>query len=305
MVCICHYRHTLPETLSAIAKHGEIGVQIFFVISGYIIPYSMDKGGYKIVDFGRFWLKRLLRLQPTFVVALLFTFVLSHASSLFKGGVSNFSFSELLGSSVYLQVPSENPVIWTLIVELKYYLAISLLFPLLFSRSPTTRRLSFGVCLLAAFALAPHVETLKHAPYFLLGFAACYIRTGRATWKESAAWSALVIAAAFSHSSTLQIAAGLLTALSILYLPSIDWKVGTFFGAISYSLYLVHFPLGVKIVNLTLPRFPGPAHWVLLPATILVCTSVAYVLFRLVEKPSAKWSQQIKLSKARPEPTRA
>src|ERR1700712_5085903 len=146
MVCVCHFRHTLPDVLSGLAKQGELGVQVFFVISGYIISYSMDRGGYKIIDFGRFWLKRLLRLQPTFVVALLFTFFLSHVSAHMKGGASDFSISDLAAATVYFRVPSENPVIWTLIVELKYYLFISVLFPLLFSPDHAIRRLSYCSC---------------------------------------------------------------------------------------------------------------------------------------------------------------
>ncbi len=298
MVCVCHYRHTLPDNLAAIAKHGEIGVQIFFVISGFIIPYSMEKGGYQLVDFGRFWFKRLVRLQPTFLAALLFTFLLSRTSSHFKSGAPDFSFSDLATSAVYLRVPSENPVIWTLIVELKYYLFISLLFPLLFSRNHTIRRLSFSGCLALATWLIPYAETLRHAPCFFLGFAACYLRTGRSSPRESLILSVLVIAAAFTGSSIPQISTGVLTSVAILYLPTIHWKLGAFFGAISYSLYLVHFPLGVKIVNASLPHFTGSAHWVLMPVTIAICSATAYVLFKLVEEPSARWSQQIKLSHA-------
>ena len=299
MVCVCHYRHTLPDQPAAIAKHGEIGVQIFFVISGFIIPYSMEKAGYRLVDFGRFWLKRLVRLQPTFLAALVFTFLLSRASSHFKGGAVDFSLSDLAASAVYWRVPSENPVIWTLIVELKYYLFISLLFPLLFSVNDTIRRLSFLGCMILATLLLPYAETLRHAPCFLLGFAACYLRTGRSTPGEALILSILVIVSAFTGSSTLQIAAGVLTSAAILYLPAIHWKLGTFFGAISYSLYLVHFPLGVKIVNVLLPRFPGSGHWVLMPVTIVVCSAVAYIFFRSIEEPSAKLSQRIKLSKAK------
>ena len=40
---------------------GYLGVEVFFVISGFVIPYSFSQS-YRTKDFGRFMLKRMLRL---------------------------------------------------------------------------------------------------------------------------------------------------------------------------------------------------------------------------------------------------
>ena len=48
--------------LSASGKYGFLGVEAFFVISGFIIPYSMYMGGYRFAHFGKFLAKRLIRL---------------------------------------------------------------------------------------------------------------------------------------------------------------------------------------------------------------------------------------------------
>src|ERR1035441_2897196 len=48
-------------------KYGWLGVEIFFVISGFIIPYSLYKAGYRVSDFTRFLLKRIARLDPPYL----------------------------------------------------------------------------------------------------------------------------------------------------------------------------------------------------------------------------------------------
>ncbi|MGH9899783.1 MAG: acyltransferase family protein, partial [Pyrinomonadaceae bacterium] len=40
---------------------------IFFVISGYIIPYSLSRSGYQLRDFGTFVLKRIIRIDPPYL----------------------------------------------------------------------------------------------------------------------------------------------------------------------------------------------------------------------------------------------
>jgi peptidoglycan/LPS O-acetylase OafA/YrhL len=296
MVCFCHFRHALPEFFSRIAKHGDLGVQIFFVISGYIIPYSLEKGGYRIADFGRFWAKRLLRLQPAFIVALLVTFAMSSAAALLKGDPPAISPLNLAKGFFYLWIPSENPVIWTLIVEIKYYLFISLFFPFLFSRSDFIRRGSYIICLLVSVGLIGYVESLRYLPFFLVGFAACYLSTRRSAAIEALLLGLLALGAAGAGSSMIQISVGGLTALAILFLPSMDFKIGLFLGSISYSLYLLHFPVGVKILNFALPHVSRAWQPLLIPIDILVCVAVAYGLFLLVEKPSSNWSQRIPIS---------
>src|SRR5260370_24791289 len=44
--------------------YGWLGVEMFFVISGFIIPYSLHRSHYKLAYFPRFLLRRLLRLAP-------------------------------------------------------------------------------------------------------------------------------------------------------------------------------------------------------------------------------------------------
>ncbi|MCR6657029.1 MAG: acyltransferase [Opitutus sp.] len=298
MVCFCHFRYAFPSVWrDELETYGELGVQVFFVISGFIIPFSLIKGNYRVRDFGRFWLKRLIRLHPTYLVALGFTFVASHAVAVVRSSAAPFTWMELFKGSFYLHIPEENPVFWTLIVELKYYLFISLLFPLLFARSEWGRRVSFALAIGAAAAGHAHFDLLHHLPYFLLGFCGCYLATARASRLECTAWAIVVLSLGAAVGSTLpQLLAGAVALVVIVYRPFRNWRVGVFLGAISYSLYVIHFPFGVKLLNLLLPHAPAWLDPVVGLVVFGASLGIAYLLARAIEEPSAEWSQAIKLS---------
>lgn len=51
---------------------GRVGVQFFFIISGFVIFFTLDKTEY----FHSFWKKRLIRLVPSIIIASIITFVI-------------------------------------------------------------------------------------------------------------------------------------------------------------------------------------------------------------------------------------
>src|SRR6476659_1629485 len=51
--------------------YGWLGVEVFFVVSGFIIPYSLYRGGYRVrLHWRRFVAKRILRLDPPYIAAI-------------------------------------------------------------------------------------------------------------------------------------------------------------------------------------------------------------------------------------------
>lgn len=56
--------------LSWSGRNGYTGVYISFVISGFIIPYSLHRGGYTLRNFGRFLIKRGIRLYPPYLISI-------------------------------------------------------------------------------------------------------------------------------------------------------------------------------------------------------------------------------------------
>ena len=72
MVVIVHVSMRLePSWLTTIASYGQHGVILFFVISGFIIPYSLFKSNYTLRAMANFLWRRILRLNPPYYATLL------------------------------------------------------------------------------------------------------------------------------------------------------------------------------------------------------------------------------------------
>jgi len=93
---------------------------------------------------------------------------------------------------------------------------------------------------------------------------------------------------------------GMCTSLAIALISFPKNRVLAFFGAISYSLYLVHVPVGGRIVNLG-SRLPATLPWQLTVLTVAVAASVAaaYALYIVAERPAQRWSASVRYSSLR------
>ncbi len=176
-----------------VATGGFVGVDVFFVISGYLITRiiyeDMARGTYRISDF---YVRRARRILPaaipvylaTLVAAALLLFgsertdvMTSTLSSL--GFVSNFY---LLGHSGYFErAASFNPMLhtWSLSVEEQFYLVLPLAIFLLRHRGPKVRAVAFVAAtalsfLAACFFLRGH----SSAVFYLLPFRAWELLLG-------------------------------------------------------------------------------------------------------------------------------
>ena len=72
-----------------------------------------------------------------------------------------------------------------------------------------------------------------------------------------------------------------------------------FLGKISYSIYLIHIPVGTRVVNVlsVTPFFRDHGHLVILLALIVTLVA-AYGFYRMIERPSIRLSQKIVYKRA-------
>jgi peptidoglycan/LPS O-acetylase OafA/YrhL len=107
---------------------GQYGVFVFFLVSGYIVPASLERKG----SIRAFWTGRLFRLYPMFLVAIALA-AIAHATG--HGTIANASrhpLTALLGWLFMLQNVTAGlnvPVVtWTLSYEMVFYLLLAALF---------------------------------------------------------------------------------------------------------------------------------------------------------------------------------
>src|SRR4051812_10162817 len=64
--------------LKATGTFGWVGVEAFFVISGFVIPYALSRSNYSMPSYGRFVMKRIVRLDPPYIASIVFIVVLGY-----------------------------------------------------------------------------------------------------------------------------------------------------------------------------------------------------------------------------------
>lgn len=303
-----HFTHGAPRFLpdgwlKSTGTYGWMGVEIFFVISGFVLPFSMYAGGYHLTQhWFTFFKKRLTRLEPPYLLSILLVLALLFLSSHtpgFAGQSPRLRLPDLLAHVAYLNAFTGgdwvNPVYWTLAVEFQFYLTISLAFPVLVHKN---RRLGMAVLLLLA-ALSLTTKNTSLLPLYLdlfaIGIATFQFYVGRWTGRQYALFLiALSAIAVTAHGALITIVA-LSTALVIAF---VKWRPPIWFvklGAVSYSLYLLHVPIGGRVINLGV-RVPYSVFWriTFLLAAVLASLTASLVFHRWVELPAQRWSASIR-----------
>ena len=107
---------------------GQFGVFVFFLVSGYIVPASLERKG----NVREFWISRAFRLYPMYLGAIVLSFV---AWKTGYGTVRNAGHSPAIAASSALLMlsnlltgPNVPNVVWTLSYEMVFYLLLAGLF---------------------------------------------------------------------------------------------------------------------------------------------------------------------------------
>lgn len=296
--------------VTASGSYGWLGVEAFFVISGFIIPYSIATmyPNYAVKDFPAFASRRIVRLEPPYLLSIALTVGLAYASYgvTGKGEVALFDPFQVLFHVAYL-VPFTSygwlqPVYWTLAYEFAFYLFIGLAFPWLCQAGRSLNFASMTV-LLCALVIAGFVP--ERVLLFAIGLAAYAFCFGTSGERGLAAAVGLVAAVAVAAVNPLIAATGASTAVTIVawrnaHVPGRIGGVLLWLGSISYSLYLTHVPVGGKIVNLGRRFIEGTvAELALSLIALAVCLAFAQLFCWCIERPSIAWSRRLACARRR------
>lgn len=289
--------------LRSSGSYGWVGVDAFFVISGFVVPLSMFKAGYRFPsDCGRFLLKRGLRLEPSYLVAVLFALVLWHISASmpgFRGTAPDVPLSSILLHIGYLNalfdIPWLNPVFWSLAIEFQFYLLFALVYPIFVQRPLNLRSLALASFCGMAYVSPSILFVFHYSGLFAFGIVTFQRVIGLCRSGEYFAWLLVIAILSLPILAFAEIVTGCVTALFIAFVQMPRWRVFAYLGAVSYSVYLVHVPIGGRVVNLGTRFADTTILQIAVIAGALTATLVmAHVFYLWVETPSRRWSSSIK-----------
>lgn len=295
---------------------GWAGVHMFFVLSGFIVPYAMHRAGFTFPrDCPFFLARRLVRLDPPYFVASFFAALIAYLAAMspaYKGPPADITWERSLAHIGYLNgilgMRFYDVPCWTLGIEFQFYVLAAFLFPCFIVRSQPIR-LMFHTCVLFATYLAcsrgfvakadddTTCWILSWAPFFVLGIASFQRFVGISANRE---YWCVVIGASIVGFLTGRIAgvwAGVITAVLLTYASFPSHPLIASMAALSYSLYLTHSPIGERTIRLILRLGHSPVVVpVALVGAIGASFGAAYLLYRYTEVPALRWASYIRLS---------
>lgn len=288
---------------------GWLGVDVFFVISGFIIPYSLQSQDYHISDFPRFMARRIVRLEPSYLASMVIVIALALLSAQapgFQGKPFQFVPAQLAAHLFYVipltQYSWINVVYWTLSYEFAFYVFAGLLWSVLARRHILFIIAVFALTAIGFQLLFGHVP--KRMFLFLTGVAAAryYLGIDRLSIFLASLVTAFLVTAA--SNGTLSALAGILAALAIVFVQLPRYRILGGLGAISYSLYLIHVPIAQRVGNLGFRYGHHPGYETSVSLLALVTTLVgAFLLWYFVERPAHRLARSL-FKKKIPAPSR-
>jgi peptidoglycan/LPS O-acetylase OafA/YrhL len=293
---------------------GGLAVQIFFVISGFLVSASLIRRG----NIAEYLQARALRILPGLLVVVLFgTFVIGPLFTTLSLNAyfnSSGAWGYLRNALIFpIQFPvpgtfadhshtSVNGSLWTLPIEVFMYL---LLIPMFWSGWLSNRivALAFPIAFFCAFAIGETFFGLgwdNRGPIFLwsvdlfnvfrLGiffFAGVAIYAYRdvikADWRLASLLLALFICTFHSKYGF----AGAVIAIPYLtyyiaYCGLPLWRITSVTGDISYGFYIYAFPVQQSVFELGRNSL---SFWAMMGISAIVTTALAYLSWTLIEKP--------------------
>ena len=305
------------DSFRAIVEHGYRGVNLFYVISGFILglPFAAHHlTGRPPVSLKSYFLRRLTRLEPPYILNLLICFALL---VLIQGASARALLPHLGASLAYLhnaifgQQSAINPVAWTLEVEVQFYCLAPLLGSVFAVRSRIGRRVMLaGIILLAGILQTAYWDgppvlklTILYAiQYFLAGFLLADIYL--VDWKERPAshwgwdlpsflcWPLIFLPGDLTvwiYLPFLMLAVYISAFRGVIFNRLFTNPFITITGGMCYTIYLFHYQLIPAAFGMTKPVHIGNGFslyfvlQVFLVAPIVLLASGVY--FALVERP--------------------
>ncbi len=303
--------------LAPVFHYGYFGVQLFFMISGFVIFMTL----YRCSSWHEFLWRRLSRLYPAMLAASVLIFFVAR---IWSGYLFPMHYINLVPGLTFVElfpwkITPADGAFWSLFVEAKFYVMVAALFWIAGSKNVLgilTLVAVFGnmlgpIAYLAGasgftlwmidYALIP-----LYLPWFIIGLfvyelhtqkrpsrtglasltAALLIIAGHAVYNALSGYGSPVVLLVQALTIALFFGAFYLRPLQGLLSAS----VLVFIGVISYPLYLIHQHIGVSIIHATLGGpLKGPVSLIIPIVIVSGMVTLAWLIYRFVEVPGQRW----------------
>jgi peptidoglycan/LPS O-acetylase OafA/YrhL len=295
--------------------NGGLGVTVFFAISGFVLalPFVEARAAERRIDLRRYYLRRVTRIEPPYVVAMVAAFALGPLVA--AAGYGRL-LPHLMTGLVYLHGPVYDTVnrlgvpTWSLEVEMQFYVLVPLLAAVVFAPTERSSRVVriIIVCLTSAAVFTALFDATGYAvpsvlgnmAFFMAGFAladrfACVwdhrpVRSRGWDVISLLGWAALLVLW-----PDLRIAAPFLVLLVFVaaFRGPVTSRVLTnrwisTIGGMCYSIYLTHLPVLVLLAPLGRALVVGGYGPTMIVETLVmvpIVLAVGTVFFVLFERP--------------------
>jgi peptidoglycan/LPS O-acetylase OafA/YrhL len=304
-----------PE-LAWVAKYGYLGVELFFMISGYVIPWSIHRRS--VADFA---VSRAIRLYPTYWLCAALLVALPpllgdwrfHIPA--RDALMNLTMVAPWFGALYI-----DAVFWTLAIELQFYVLVAFVVGVMgFHRLPQ----ALLVWLVVGAGTSALAKTAGTAPVYLGGTyymyfcfgAACYflhhIERSPRTYALAglslplmlahSVHKASIVEEVYKHKMSLTLVCVLVLggAAAVFFSrqasermrsaavvsPAVTGAV-TFIGGLTYPLYLLHENIGYALLN---TMFSAQTRWLGLAYIVAFCLAASAAIYLWFDLPVRRW----------------
>jgi peptidoglycan/LPS O-acetylase OafA/YrhL len=239
-------------------KYGFYGVELFFIISGYVIFFSLSKSG----DIKAFLLKRFFRLYPTYWFCSLLTFLVVMLFPISESRNTNL-YDFLIGLTMFQAFSDRtyvDPSYWSLFIELWFYITFTIvaalrLFKNIYSIISIWLLLVLINCLVLEIDYIGFLLNFKYGSLFAAGICFYKIKIDNdSSFKPKLLISISILTTIVSLNENAQIVLGTIIVYGLFFLALFVFpkffscSCFTFLGNISYPLYLIHQNIGFVIL---------------------------------------------------------
>jgi len=304
--------------LSLFFAHGDLGVRLFYVLSGFIlaVPFAEHHlSGRPTVPLGKYFLRRVTRLEPPYIANLLFCAAALALVDPGRGALLPHLLASIgyVHNIVYAAPSTINPVAWSLEVEIQWYILAPFVCSLLAIRNRAGRRavLVGAIVVCAAVASQLDVETWPrfgrsiggYGHFFLAGIllAEIYLLDWSKPSARPLAWDAAGLVgwiALWPLETNASARPFVVAAVLLAYVGSFRGRwlnrvvsspwIATI-GGMCYTIYLYHTAVISAVGRFSIRWvLPGWYGWTVLVQVVVVGTAlflVSGVAFALLEKP--------------------